>query len=132
MNREIPARVQFNSETESNAVVPLLGEMERTVTLMTDVFASFRSAHEDLPSPDQPERPTLLSRDAFTNPEHLRFALKGCLAASLCYVLYNALAWPGISTAVTTCLLTALSTIGSSRQKQILRIVGATVGGFVV
>jgi multidrug resistance protein MdtO len=47
-------------------------------------------------------------------------------------VLYNALAWPGISTAVTTCLLTALSTIGSSRQKQVLRIAGAAVGGFVI
>ena len=38
---------------------------------------------------------------------------------------------PGISTAVTTCLLTALSTIGSSRQKQILRFAGALVGGFI-
>ena len=132
MNREIPARVQFNTETESTARVPLLGEMEHTVTLITEVFASSRSAHDYLPSADQPERPTLLSRDAFVNPEHLRFALKGCLAASFCYVLYNALAWPGISTAVTTCLLTALSTIGSSRQKQILRIAGAAVGGFVI
>ena len=132
MNREIPARVQFDTETESTAVVPLLGEMERTVTLMTEVFAGSRSAREDLPLPDQQERATLLSRDAFVNPEHLRFALKGCVAASLCYVLYNALAWPGISTAVTTCLLTALSTIGSSRQKQILRISGAAVGGFVI
>jgi len=47
-------------------------------------------------------------------------------------VIYNAIAWPGISTAVTTCLLTALSTIGSSRQKQLLRITGAAVGGFLV
>jgi multidrug resistance protein MdtO len=132
MNREIPARVQFNTETDSTAVVPLLGEMERTVTLMMEVFAGSRPAPEYLPSPDEPERPTLLARDAFVNPDHLRFALKGCLAASLCYVLYNALAWPGISTAVTTCLLTALSTIGSSRQKQILRIAGAAVGGFVI
>jgi len=132
MNREIPARVQFRTETESTAVVPLLGEMERTVTLITEAFTGSRSAHEYLPSPDQPERPALLSRDAFVNPEHLRFALKGCVAAGLCYVLYNALAWPGISTAVTTCLLTALSTIGSSRQKQVLRIAGAAVGGFVI
>ena len=99
---------------------------------MTEVFAGTRSAQEYLPSPDDLERPTLLSRDAFVNPEHLRFALKGCLAASACYVIYNALAWPGISTAVTTCLLTALSTIGASRQKQILRIAGAIVGGFVI
>lgn len=47
-------------------------------------------------------------------------------------MIYNAIAWPGISTAVTTCLLTALSTIGSSRQKQLLRITGAAVGGFLV
>ena len=76
--------------------------------------------------------PTLLAPGALTNPEHLRFALKGCLAASSCYIIYNAIAWPGISTAVTTCLLTALSTIGSSRQKQFLRITGAIVGGFVL
>jgi len=132
MNREIPARVQFDTDTESAAVAPLLGEMEHTVTLMTEVFAGTRSAQAHLPSPDHFERPTLLSRDAFVNPEHLRFALKGCLAASSCYVLYNALAWPGISTAVTTCLLTALSTVGSSRQKQVLRIAGAIVGGFVI
>ena len=74
----------------------------------------------------------LLVPDAFVNPEHLQFALKGCLAASTCYVIYNAIAWPGISTAVTTCLLTALSTIGSSRQKQVLRIAGAIVGGFLI
>jgi multidrug resistance protein MdtO len=54
------------------------------------------------------------------------------LAASICYVIYNAMEWPGISTSVTTCLLTALSTIGSSHQKQILRILGALVGGFVL
>ena len=132
MNREIPVPVQFNAETESAAEAPLLGEMERTVTLMTEVFARTRSAQEYLPSPEHLEPPMLLSRDTFVNPEHLRFALKGCLAASSCYVIYNALAWPGISTAVTTCLLTALSTIGASRQKQILRIAGAIVGGFVI
>jgi len=134
MNREVPAPVQFNAESESAVVAPLLGEMERTVTLLTEVFADTRSAQEYLPSPDHldPGRPILLSRDAFVNREHVRFALKGCLAASGCYVMYNALAWPGISTAVTTCLLTALSTIGASRQKQILRIAGAIVGGFVI
>ena len=48
-----------------------------------------------------------------------------------CYIIYNSIDWPGISTAVTTCLLTALSTIGSSRQKQFLRFTGAIVGGFL-
>jgi multidrug resistance protein MdtO len=131
MNREILAPAKFTAETDATGA-PLLGEMERTVTLMTEVFTDSRSAQEYVPSPDDLEQPTLFSRDAFVNPDHLRFALKGCLAASSCYVLYNALAWPGISTAVTTCLLTALSTVGSSHQKQFLRIAGAIVGGFVI
>jgi multidrug resistance protein MdtO len=69
--------------------------------------------------------------DAFTNPEHLRFALSGTLAAMVCYILYMGLDWPGISTSVTTCVLTALSNIGASRQKQVLRIAGAIIGGFI-
>jgi len=31
-----------------------------------------------------------------------QFALKGCLTAGLCYIVYNEVDWPGISTAVTT------------------------------
>src|SRR5262249_13688099 len=46
------------------------------------------------------------------------------------YLAFNALFWPEISTAVTTCVLTALTTIGASHQKQFLRIAGALVGGF--
>ena len=130
MNRNIPAPVQFNTETE--AAVPLLGEMEHTVTLITDVCEGARPGQDYATLPDEAHRPRLLSEDAFTNSDHLRFALKGCLAASLCYVLYNAIDWHGISTSVTTCLLTSLSTIGASRQKQILRFAGAVVGGFAL
>jgi multidrug resistance protein MdtO len=62
----------------------------------------------------------------------VKFALRGCLAASLCYLIYNGLFWPEISTAITTCLLTALTTIGASHQKQLLRFAGALIGGFVI
>ena len=70
--------------------------------------------------------------DVFENPEYLRFAIAGCLAASLCYLLYNALDWPGINTSVLTCIVTALSTIGSSLQAQFLRIAGFVAGGLVL
>ena len=77
--------------------------------------------------------PRIFVRDALTNVAHIQFALKGCLTAGLCYIIYNGVDWPGISTAVTTCFLTALSTIGSSRQKQVLRISASPmVGGFLV
>ena len=62
----------------------------------------------------------------------MRFGIRGGLAASLCYLTYNLIAWPGISTAVATCLLTALTTVGGSRQKQILRFAGALVGGVIL
>jgi multidrug resistance protein MdtO len=130
VNRRIPGPLQFNTDEET-AGVPLLVEIEHTVSLIPQAFAASQSIPEYLSLVDEIQRPSLLASDAFVNPDHLRFALKGCLAASICYVSYNAMEWPGISTAVTTCLLTALSTIGSSRQKQMLRILGAVVGGFV-
>jgi multidrug resistance protein MdtO len=131
MNRKTPGPVEFHPDDESSSV-PLLGEMEDTVALIPLTFAGSQPVHEYVPSADDLPVTKLLARDAFSNPEHLRFALKGCLAAGGSYVIYNAIAWPGISTAVTTCLLTALSTIGASRQKQILRISGAIAGGFLI
>jgi multidrug resistance protein MdtO len=130
VNRRIPGPLQFNTDEETPGV-PLLGEIEHTVSLIPQAFAS-RHTPEYLSLVDDIPRPSFLVPDALVNPDHLRFALKGCLAASICYVIYNTIDWPGISTAVTTCLLTALSTIGSSHQKQILRIIGAVVGGFVL
>jgi len=131
LNRRIPGPLQFNPDEEP-AGVPLLREIEHTVSLIPQAFAASKSIPEYSSLVDDIPRSSLLAPDAFVNPDHLRFALKGCLAASICYVIYNAMEWPGISTAVTTCLLTALSTIGSSHQKQILRICGALVGGFVL
>jgi multidrug resistance protein MdtO len=131
LNRRIPGPLQFNPDEEP-AGVPLLREIEHTVSFIPQAFAASRPTPEYQSPVDEIPRPSLLSPDAFVNPDHLRFALKGCLAASICYVIYNAMEWPGISTSVTTCLLTALSTIGSSHQKQILRILGALVGGVVL
>jgi multidrug resistance protein MdtO len=111
---------------------PLLSELESMVAYM---FAAARSDESIDPRLEILEEPLSSNRifmqDAFTNPEHLRFALSGTLAAMLCYILYVGLAWPDISTSVTTCVLTALSNIGASRQKQVLRLAGALVGGVV-
>jgi multidrug resistance protein MdtO len=129
MNRRIPGSIQFNTGDEPSHGVPLLREIQIKVTLILQVFVGSRSMDEYLPPSDDIPRSKLLVPDALTNPEHLAFALKGCFAASLCYIIYNLIAWPGISTAVTACLLTGLSTIGASRQKQILLFAGALVGG---
>src|SRR4051794_27889833 len=131
LSRKIPGPLQFNTDREP-AGVPLLREIEHTASLIPEAFAASSHTPEYLSLVDDIPQSSLLVPDAFVNADHLRFALKGCLAASVCYVIYNAMEWPGISTSVPTCLLTALSTIGGSRQKQILRIFGALVGGFVL
>jgi multidrug resistance protein MdtO len=123
-----PPPIEFSGKAE----VPFLREMEKTVALIPDVFASSNdfSAKPAPQSDDSPVR--IFARDALSNSDHIKFGLRGCLAASLCYIIYTSLAWPGISTAVVTCILTALTTVGSSRQKQVLRVTGAIVGGVVV
>jgi len=131
LNRRVPHLSQVDTTQEPSHGIPLLREMEDTVALIPQAFADSRSTDEYLPSSDDMTH-SFIAPDAFVNPEHFKFALKGWLAASGSYVIYNSIAWPGISTAVTTCLLTGLSTIGASRQKQILRLAGALVGGFVI
>jgi multidrug resistance protein MdtO len=125
-----PAR--WEPDAGRGAGTPLLSELEAMVSLIPSVFASETSIDprlEVLESPPSSNR--LFVNDAFSNPEHLRFVLGGTLAAMLCYVLYVSLDWPGISTSVTTCVFTALTNVGTSRQKQVLRIAGALLGGFV-
>jgi multidrug resistance protein MdtO len=120
-------------EAQHLAGTPLFAEMERTVSLIPEVFVGALSPGEYAPLPSSGDPIVGLFRpDALSNSEHLKFGLRGCFAASLCYLIYSAKAWPGISTVITTCFLTALSTIGSSRQKQLLRISGAIVGGVLL
>jgi len=128
--RQTPAPIHFADLGKEAPGLPLLRELEETVALIPDVFAAPPTAHDDSPTGPPPPAP-LLAQDAFTNPAHLQFALKGTLASTLCYVLYTAIAWPGISTSVITCIFTALTTVGASRQKQVLRFLGAVIGGFV-
>jgi multidrug resistance protein MdtO len=137
VSRRIPVAIPVNTEDEPHRV-PLLREMENTIALIPQAFAGSQSMDEyhidenQAPSEEVP-RSKLFAADAFTNPEHLRFALKGWFAVSACYVIYNAIDWPGMAIPVMlTCFLTAVSTIGTSRQRQILRFAGFVVGGLAI
>nr|WP_165420346.1 FUSC family protein [Edaphobacter modestus] len=125
---------QFETLEESPATtVPLLEEMEETVSLIAEVTSGSDSLPDNQPRMTRDQTPSpFFVPDAFSNPAYVRFGIRGGLAASFCYLIYNLVAWQGISTAVTTCLLTALTTIGASRQKQILRFGGAIIGGIVI
>ena len=131
MSQQLPAKIPRPLQEEPSSL-PFLPTMERTVALIPDAFAGSQSVQEFVTAPlDEAGVAPFFVGDAFTNPAHLHFALRGTLAAMVCYFTYTAINWPGLSTAVATCFITALSTIGSSRQKQILRLGGAFIGGFI-
>jgi multidrug resistance protein MdtO len=102
------------------------------VSLMPSIFSDQHAVDPRLePLEDAPGTTRIFILDAFSNPEHLRFILGGTLASMLCYVFYVSLDWRNLSTSITTCVLTALTSIGSSRQKQVLRISGFLLGGVI-
>ena len=74
----------------------------------------------------------MLLPDAFTNGDYFMYALKLSLCATICYVIYNALGWPGISTAFFTVYFTGLSTTGTSNRKLLIRVIGSTIGGMIL
>ena len=101
-----------------------LADMERTLEQLSAV------ARLAPTTPTAKEAgPRLLIPDATTNPEYVQFAVKGALAALICYILFIGFDYPGIYTSVITCFVVSLSTIGSSNQKGLLRFGGAAVGG---
>ena len=132
LNNRVPHLVHPIADSAARDSIPLLREMERTVELIAQAYAGSRSlgAFARHTEPAEPPR-RIFVPDAFTNRDHIRFAIKGALAAAVCYLAYNLADWPDVSTSVTTCLLTALTTVGSSRQKQALRFAGAIVGGAI-
>ncbi len=130
--QELPRAIDFPSQSQPSGL-PLLPEMESTVALIPHVFSGSESLDSIFRPPPLAAQagPRLFVADALSNPDHLKFAIRGGLAALLAYVVYQSVNWTGISTAMITCVATALSTIGSSRQKQFLRLGGVIVGGFI-
>jgi multidrug resistance protein MdtO len=74
----------------------------------------------------------LLIPGAWTDRATVAFGLKISFCATLCYVIYHAVDYPGISTSVITVLITGLSTSAATNQKLILRFVGSLIGGLIL
>lgn len=130
--QKLPPTIEIPSQSPPSGLA-LLPELETTVALIPHAFSGSENL-DDLfrpPPLTSQARTPLFVPDAFSNLDNLKFAVRGGLAALLAYVVYQSVDWTGISTAMITCVATALTTIGSSRQKQFLRLGGVLVGGVI-
>jgi uncharacterized membrane protein YccC len=78
-------------------------------------------------------RSPIFVSDAFSNPSHLVYALKCCLAGTLCQIIWTALAWPGLGECVITCIIVAPTGVpGSARRRLLTRVAGVLAGGLIL
>ncbi len=67
----------------------------------------------------------------FFTADNVHFAFKTALASMICYLIYNGVNWPGISTSLVTCFIVALDTVGATFRKLALRLAGVAIGGLL-
>ena len=113
-----------SEERDGNYLSPKLIEAERTID---DLVSAPEEVHQTTPAPR--EKKSLFVADAFTNPTHVQFALKVTLAGMIGYIFYTASDYFGIHTVYYTPLIIALTSIGATMHKGLLRIVGGVIGG---
>jgi hypothetical protein len=92
-----------------------------------------RTPVDEPPTPvAKPESKPLVIEGAMRDSQNIAFALKLSLCATVCYVLYHAIAWPGISTCVTTVMVATVRTSAATKEKLWQRLAGALLGGVVL
>jgi len=123
-----PVDIELELPADNN-LAPL---MRIAVTSLRDAIVRFAAVEpEAAPAPPPPKRGGFFLADAFTNPDHIRYALKTTVAAMFCYLLYSQLDWPGIHTCFITVYMVSLGTTAETVEKLTLRIAGCLAGALL-
>jgi multidrug resistance protein MdtO len=109
---------------------PLKPVAAHVFAAIKDAIAHFAEAPTSPPRVDEKtgEPSGFFRADAFSNPDHVDYALKTTAAAMFCYLLYSLLDWPGIHTCFITVYIVSLGTTAETVEKFTLRILGCLVG----
>jgi multidrug resistance protein MdtO len=121
-------------ESEAEETAGQLRQIEQLLYTMEGVSRAdqFQPHEKLLNALPQREKKPWFRPGAWSNPEYLTYATKLSLCATLCYVIYNALAWPSASTATLTVLVAGVTSSGATNQKMLFRILGAILGGVLL
>ena len=65
------------------------------------------------------------------NMDALHYGMKFALGVMICLFLVQAFRWPGIDTALLTCVIVAETSLGAEYRKSVMRIMGAILGGLL-
>lgn len=98
---------------------------------LRDAITRFAVVDTETAPPPAGKRGGFFLPDAFTNPDHLRYALKTTVAAMFCYLLYSQINWAGIHTCFITVYMVSLGTTAETVEKMTLRIAGCLVGALL-
>ncbi len=143
LREELASRLRACRQAIGSDAAPPMPQMADASVDMLPAVIAVRSTLSDLlgaigrpdSQPEHNEAPhparRLFVADALNNPAHWQFALKTTMAVMISYVIYTLLDWPGLRTAIVTCFFVALSSLGETVHKLVLRLSGAVMGGLI-